>query len=54
MVATLAFKTAPSAEFVFIKVVDPSTLNETPVTIWTVYLVSAGLIWAVRAVRRVD
>ncbi|MCJ7588683.1 MAG: S8 family serine peptidase [Candidatus Aminicenantes bacterium] len=48
MIATLAFKTAPSAVFVFIKVVDPSTLNETPVTIWTYYLVSAGLIWAVR------
>lgn len=48
MIATLAYEIAPQAEFLFIKVVDPSTMSRAPITDWTVDLIAAGLIWAVR------
>ncbi|MBN2206313.1 MAG: S8 family serine peptidase [Candidatus Aminicenantes bacterium] len=46
MIATLAHETAPRARLLFVKVVDPSTLDGPPVTIWSVSLVAAGLVWA--------
>jgi subtilisin family serine protease len=46
MIATLAYETAPRAHFMFIKVVDPSTLGDAPVTVWTADLIAAGLVWA--------
>jgi len=47
MIAALAYETAPRADFIIVKVVDPSTLNGPPLTIWTAEMVAAGLVWAV-------
>ena len=46
MIATLAYETAPRSDFLFVKVVDPSTLGGPPVTIWTASLIAAGIVWA--------
>jgi subtilisin family serine protease len=47
-VASVAYQIAPEVELMIIKIFDAETMSVAPLTRWTIFLIAAGMTWAVQ------